>query len=102
MSVGAHLHNMEIAMRHVRMILLALLCVAAGFPMSCATSDVDFPRSHADYLSGSISCAVSLVRYPTEPDDMGDLYNGRGFYADGNHLRPIPLNFGTICPGNKA
>ncbi|MFA5936002.1 MAG: hypothetical protein WC787_04080 [Patescibacteria group bacterium] len=33
-----------------------------------------------------VPCSVTAARYPTEPQDMANVYQGRTFYADGNHL----------------
>ncbi|MBI4139102.1 M23 family metallopeptidase [Candidatus Uhrbacteria bacterium] len=54
----------------------------------CATSGPDeIYYGEGDVALGvPVPCAVSLVRYPTTIADLADVYDGRGFYADGNHL----------------
>lgn len=48
--------------------------------------DVSGQRADLVAPGGAQSCMVSEVRYPTAASDMLLVYQGRSFYADGNHL----------------
>lgn len=49
-----------------------------------------------DDLSGYVPCHVSETRYPTVPVEFFQVYQGRRFYADGNHLgHDVALAEGT-------
>lgn len=56
----------------------------------CGTDVSPSPEANlgkiVDDLDGPVPCSVSNTRYPTVPSDMLQVYNGRSFYADGNHL----------------
>ena len=84
-------------------VMTALMAVAASlwygtFVVGCANDTVDFPPSGVQQsdLSSPVLCTVSATRYPTVPGDMQNVYDGRSFYADGNHLgHDIALPEGT-------
>lgn len=84
-------------------VMTALMAVAASlwygtFVVGCAKDTVDFPPSGVQQsdLSSPVLCTVSATRYPTVPGDMQNVYDGRSFYADGNHLgHDIALPEGT-------
>ncbi|MEO5927772.1 MAG: M23 family metallopeptidase [Patescibacteria group bacterium] len=62
--------------------LFILAVGACGAPLGDEQAGV----SNEDALAGSPSCTLTAARYPTVPGDMQNVYAGRAFYADGNHL----------------
>lgn len=67
--------------RPTRFIPLALC--AASAVSSCANARS--PDTIA-VTASAVSCGVGLVRFPTTQEDFGHVYDGRVFYANGNHL----------------
>lgn len=64
-------------------LIVFLIASACGAPMG----DEDAVTSNnEDSLTGNPSCTLTAARYPTVPGDMENVYAGRSFYADGNHL----------------
>ncbi|MBU1348718.1 M23 family metallopeptidase [Patescibacteria group bacterium] len=68
------------------------LAFAAGILITsmlsaCEDEAEDAPATAAqDQFLEPVTCAVDAARYPTVPSDLDDIYVGRSFYADGNHL----------------
>lgn len=63
--------------------IVLLIVTACGAPMG--DEDVE-TSNNEDSLTGSPSCTLTAARYPTVPADITNIYAGRSFYADGNHL----------------
>lgn len=62
--------------------VVLLIVGACGAP----TSNEETGTNSEDALNGSPSCTLTAARYPTVPADMANVYAGRAFYVDGNHL----------------
>ncbi|MFH1077956.1 MAG: M23 family metallopeptidase [Patescibacteria group bacterium] len=68
--------------------VFGILIAAVAAPSACVADPVAPPSiaSAEDDLSGPVQCTVDGARYPTVPSDMVNVYAGRTFYVDGNHL----------------
>lgn len=76
--------------RWIRLLFLVILC----FNIRCSSGRVE--SAEIPVVTMTPTCTVSAVRAPTTPEEFQNLYAGRGFYADGNHLgRDIRLTEGT-------
>lgn len=81
----------------MRVAAMVAVIIVSG-QTGCGSETADPPAQGAvqDSLSGPVPCAVAATRYPTVPSDMSLVYDGRTFYADGNHLgHDIALPEGT-------
>jgi len=68
-----------------RITVLAVVIIAfVGFASAC--QEDHGLGTNEDAFLGPVPCTLSSARYPTVPSDMGNVYAGRSFYADGNHL----------------
>jgi hypothetical protein len=84
-------------------ILMAVVLIVMEFTWigavlaGCGTDEIEpFPGTIQENLVGPVPCTVDVTRYPTVPGDMLFVYDGRTFYADGNHLgHDIALPEGT-------
>jgi hypothetical protein len=65
-------------------VLVAVILLFVGIVSACR-GDGGL-GTNEDALTGPVPCMLSSMRYPTVPSDMGNVYQGRSFYADGNHL----------------
>ena len=71
------------------------MVLAVVLLVSCSSGSVHESSESLASAAGP-NCLVSSVRYPTTQQQFLQLYNGRGFYADGNHLgRDIALAEGV-------
>lgn len=76
---------------------LAFVVGLIAFTASCRGAQDEFDvASTQDQLTSPVTVILTAPRYPTSPDDMASVYNGRTFLVDGIHLGyDIALTPGT-------
>ena len=68
-------------------VLLVLEFILLAFVFTgCGSDDDEAALGQDDNSLSSLPCLVTKVYTPTETEDFQNLYHGRGFYVDGNHL----------------